>query len=219
MKKNRFRANRDPAHSFPAHHVNPNAACLAPGDSLPDIKRLPPRDRTGLSFVLPFCATAVGTRLPMLALNLSAMRTYAGSPRWAQARAYTKRCFITFSAGVGQTEGKLGGKAGEERQKSSGAGLMAPSETFTGRYLREYRSEKQLQSDGNMRALPEAGQRGFRREPMTTDFSQAAAARSAANDAVRHNAQRVEANFCGRMSPAMLSGPAQDRRGQAAGHA
>jgi len=54
---------------------------------------------------------------------------------------------------------------------------------------------------------------------MTTDFSQAAAARSAANDAVRHTAQRVEADSAVRRPLAMLSGLARERNSRAAGPA
>jgi len=54
---------------------------------------------------------------------------------------------------------------------------------------------------------------------MTTDFSQAAAAHSAAIDAIRHHALRVEADSGGRTPSAMLSGRAWERHSRAAGPA
>jgi hypothetical protein len=90
---------------------------------------------------------------------------------------------------------------------------------FIGRYRDKYASEKHLQSDGNMPSLQEQETTRVRREPMRADFSQVAASRAAAIDAVRQNGRRFEAGSVRHTPFALLSVWAQNHNEQAAGRA
>jgi hypothetical protein len=91
--------------------------------------------------------------------------------------------------------------------------------TFIGRYRAEYADEKQLQSDGNMPSLPEQERTRCRREPMKTDFSQKAACRAAAIDAVHSSGKRIEADSARRTPITFLNGPVGNHDNQIAGQA
>jgi hypothetical protein len=92
-------------------------------------------------------------------------------------------------------------------------------ETFIGRYRDRYAGEKQLQSDGNMPSLPEQERTRCRRGPMRTDFSQKAARRAAAIDAVHQNGKRVDTDFARHTPFTLLNGLAGNDNDQTAGHA
>ena len=97
--------------------------------------------------------------------------------------------------------------------------LEGQSGTFIGRYRAEYADEKQLQSDGNMPALPEQESTRFRRGPMKRDFSQVAASGVAAMQADRQDGNRFEAgSVCHRLSRSRHV-RAQYLHDQSAGHA
>jgi hypothetical protein len=91
--------------------------------------------------------------------------------------------------------------------------------TFIGRYRAEYAGEKQLQSDGNMPALPDQELTRLRREPMNIDFLPAAASRPAAIGTVHHNRARVEPDSVSQMPFPLQNVCAQNHDDQAAGYA